>query len=126
MIRSFSQVSAFQKQIMEINKPNGASGYIWRRRSDHVNYLYCDGIVIGQAKSTTNLTQMIKDHAKRKGEWFEPELIRHYFSNTEGLWRLYLNGQYCKKSRDKKELEVYVEVMSWLQQSKRGASWGKK
>lgn len=125
VIKNWSSVPAFKKQIMELNRGN-TTGYLWRRRADHNNLLYCDGKVIGQAKSTTELLGMVRDHAKRTGEWFEPELVAHYMHNSEGLWRLYIDGRYAKKSRDKKELQDYVVIYSWMRQSGRCESWGNK
>lgn len=126
MIRSWSQVSAFKKQILELGKPQSGTGYLWRKRSDNINYLYCDGQVIGQAKSLVDLYELVKAHATRTGKWFKPELAGHYFHNVDGLWRLYIDGRYAKKSRNKAELELYVEVISWLDQSGLGKSWGKR
>jgi hypothetical protein len=126
MIRSFSQVSAFQRQIIEINKPSGPKGYSWKRRGAGLNHVYCDGKVIGQCKSTSELSQIVKDHAKRKGEWFLPTLLRHQIISSDGLHRLYINGAYCKKSRCIDELKTYVEVMSWLKQTNKDGSWGKR
>jgi len=128
MIKSFSQVSAFQKQIIEINRASAGfvKGYYWKRRSDHVIYLYCDGKIIGESKSTTNLIQMVKNHAVGRGEWFTPEPIEHYISHVNGIYRLYVGGKYCKKSHNKESLDLYVEVTSWLEQSGLGSSWGKR
>jgi ribonuclease HIII len=126
MIRSFSQVSAFQKQIIELNRPSNQTGYMWRKKADGTNHLYCDGVIVGQTKSVNELYEMVRSHAQRKMDWFKPDLLNHYFLNVDGLWRLYINNRFSKKSLDKKELKTYIEVVSWFSASGRAKSWGAK
>jgi hypothetical protein len=124
MIKSFSNVPSFRKQIIALS--TNSTGYLWRRRSDTAYALYCDGVVIAQEDSIEKLYVRIKDHAKRVGAWFEPSLEQHYYTHINGVWRVYVNGKYCKKSKEKDKLEIYVEVLSWLKQTRRGPSWGHK
>jgi hypothetical protein len=128
MIRSFSQVSAFQKQIIEINsQPRGRElGFYWRKRGAGVILVYMSGQVIGQVGSTTDAIFLVRDYAKRIGLYYAPELPEHYITFLDNTFRLYANGRFIKKSKIKQELLDYLEIMTWLNTSGKGSSWGRK
>jgi hypothetical protein len=126
MLNSYSQAPAFKRQIMELSRNGSGVGYYWRRKGEGHIQVFFDGHPFGSSTNTVQAILLVRDHAKRVGLWRDPDLLPHYFSYDSGVWRLYVKGRFSKKSPNKKELEDYVEIMSFLDFSGRGKQWGHK
>lgn len=117
---------SFRSQIIELSSNKKEEGYYWRRKSENVLHLYFKGKPIASCKNTMDCMIKVREHAQKAGLWSEPEVAEHYYRCIDNEWILYVRGRFAKKSKVKKELEDYIEIFSWLQESGRGKSWSGK
>jgi uncharacterized pyridoxamine 5'-phosphate oxidase family protein len=130
MIRSFSQAPAFQKLIKESRYIATAKtpSYYWKRRQSGAIEVYFRGQVFDTVASTTEAALKVKEHAIQMNLFEYMPLPEHYyrFDKFDKIWLLYVNSRYSKRSKDKGELENYLQIMTWLHESGHGKGWSNK